>query len=208
MRILLVDDHALVRGGLRRLLVEHHPGAIFGEAESAAGGLATALGSAWDLVILDLSLPGRGGLDVLKDLREARPKLPVIVMTMHAEEQYALRAFRAGAAGYLTKGAAEEDVLAAVERVIAGGKYVTPTLAEALAGALGGGARTAHEELSDREFQVLRMIAAGRSVKQIALELHLSEKTVSTYRTRVLEKLQLDSTAELIRYAISNRIAE
>ncbi len=206
MKILLIDDHALVRGGLRRLLLEHHPGAVFGQAESASTGLATALASAWDLVVLDLSLPGRGGLDVLKDLHEARPQLPVIVMTMHGEEQYAVRAFRAGASGYLTKGAAEEDLIAAVEKVLAGGRYVTPKLAEALAGALGGAARAAHEELSDREFQVLRMIGDGRSVKQIALELHLSEKTVSTYRTRLLEKLQLDSTAELIRYAISNGI--
>lgn len=208
MRVLLVDDHAVVRGGLQRLLAEHHPTAEFRQASTAAEGLACVTREAWSLVILDLSMPGRGGLEVLKEMREAQPGLAVLVMTMHAEEQYALRAFRAGAAGYLTKGSAEDELLVAVEKILGGGKYVSPALAEALAGALGGGAARPHEELSDREFQVLRMIGAGRSVKQIGVQLHLSEKTISTYRTRMLEKLKLETTSELVRYAIVNGLVE
>jgi two-component system invasion response regulator UvrY len=208
LRILLVDDHAVVRGGLRRVLAERHPTAELGQAATAAEGLEQVARDAWDLVILDLSMPGRSGLDVLKEMREARPGLRVLVMTMHAEEQYALRAFRAGAAGYLTKGSAEEELLTAVEKVLGGGKYVSAALAEVLAGALGGATARPHEELSDREFQVLRMIGAGRTVKQISVELHLSEKTISTYRTRMLEKLKLETTSELVRYAIVNGLAD
>ena len=208
MKILLVDDHAVVRGGLQRLLAEHHPAAEFVQASTAAEGLAHVTREAWTLVVLDLSMPGRGGLDVLKEMRDVRPGLPVLVMTMHAEEQYALRAFRAGAAGYVTKGSAEEELVVAVEKILGGGKYVSAPLAEVLAGALGGLAARPHEELSDREFQVLRMIGAGRSVKQIGIDLHLSEKTISTYRTRMLEKLKLETTAELVRYAIVNDLVD
>jgi two-component system invasion response regulator UvrY len=208
VRILLVDDHAVVRGGLQRVLAERHPTAEFGQASTAAEGLARVASETWSLVILDLSMPGRGGLDVLKEMREARPELAVLVMTMHAEEQYALRAFRAGAAGYLTKGSAEDELLAAVEKILSGGKYVTAALAEVLAGAVGGASARPHEELSDREFQVLRMLGAGRTVKQIGTELHLSEKTISTYRTRMLEKLKLETTSELVRYAIVNGLVD
>jgi two-component system invasion response regulator UvrY len=208
VRILLVDDHAVVRGGLQRVLAERHPAAEFAQASTAAAGLSRVTLEAWSLVILDLSMPGRGGLDVLKEMREAAPGLPVLVMTMHAEEQYALRAFRAGASGYLTKGSAEEELLAAVEKILSGGKYVTAALAEVLAGAVGGASARPHEELSDREFQVLRMIGAGRTVKQIGTELHLSEKTISTYRTRMLEKLKLETTSELVRYAIVNGLVD
>jgi two-component system invasion response regulator UvrY len=208
VRILLVDDHAVVRGGLQRVLAERYPAAEFAQASTAAAGLSRVTLEAWSLVILDLSMPGRGGLDVLKEMREAAPGLPVLVMTMHAEEQYALRAFRAGASGYLTKGSAEEELLAAVEKILSGGKYVTAALAEVLAGAVGGASARPHEELSDREFQVLRMIGAGRTVKQIGTELHLSEKTISTYRTRMLEKLKLETTSELVRYAIVNGLVD
>jgi two-component system invasion response regulator UvrY len=208
VRILLVDDHAVVRGGLQRVLAERYPAAEFAQASTAAAGLSRVTLEAWSLVILDLSMPGRGGLDVLKEMREAAPGLPVLVMTMHAEEQYALRAFRAGASGYLTKGSAEEELLAAVEKILSGGKYVTAALAEVLAGAVGGARPRPHEELSDREFQVLRMIGAGRTVKQIGTELHLSEKTISTYRTRMLEKLKLETTSELVRYAIVNGLVD
>jgi two-component system invasion response regulator UvrY len=199
VRILLVDDHAVVRGGLQRVLAERYPAAEFAQASTAAAGLSRVTLEAWSLVILDLSMPGRGGLDVLKEMREAAPGLPVLVMTMHAEEQYALRAFRAGASGYLTKGSAEEELLAAVEKILSGGKYVTAALAEVLAGAVGGASARPHEEL---------MIGAGRTVKQIGTELHLSEKTISTYRTRMLEKLKLETTSELVRYAIVNGLVD
>lgn len=200
MRILIVDDHAIVREGLRRILRDEIDGVTVDEATTAAEALAQARAHELDLVILDLSLPGRGGLDLLKELHQDRPSLPVLVMTMYSEEQYAVRAFRAGASGYLTKGSASTELTAAVRKVAAGGKYVTPTLAERLASSLS--APQLHALLSDRELQVLRMLASGRTVKQIGHELSLSEKTISTYRTRLLDKLQLQTTAELIRYAV------
>lgn len=204
MKILIADDHAIVRRGLREILEEHFPDCTVGEAADAAATLANAGNGEWDLLLLDLSMPGRSGLDLLHDLRVSCPRLSVLVLSVHPEEQYGLRVIRAGAAGYLNKEAAPEALVSAVRRVLAGGKYVGPALAEQLASSLqSGGAPTSepHQRLSDREFQVLARMGQGRSVKEIAAELSLSEKTVSTYRARVLEKLGLHTTAELIRYA-------
>lgn len=202
MRILLVDDHAVVRGGVRRILAEEIPGAEFGEASSGQQGTELALRENWDVVLLDISLPGRNGLDALKQITAAKPRLPVLIMTMHSEDQYALRAFRLGAAGYLNKDCAPADLVAAVHKLAGGGKYVTAAMAEKLAGRLSAGDRPLHELLSDRELEVLRLLATGKTVTQIAADLHLSEKTISTYRARILAKLELKTTADVVRYAI------
>src|SRR5688572_956003 len=202
VRILLVDDHAIVREGLRRILSDVFDELVLGEALSGAEALDRVRRSTWDLVILDISLPGRSGLEVLKDLRKLRPRLPVLVMTMYAEDQYALRSFRAGAAGYISKARAPEDLVEAVRKILDGGKYVSPSVAEHLATTLtSDGGRPLHESLSDRELQVLRMLANGMSVKEIGFELNLSEKTISTYRSRVLEKMNMRTAAQLMRYA-------
>lgn len=203
MRVLIVDDHAIVREGLRRVLEDEFPDLGIAEATNAHQALEQVAEHAWEVIVLDISLPGRGGLDTLKEILRIRPGARVLVMTMYSEEQYALRAFRAGASGYVTKGSASEEVLKAVRKVAEGGRYVTPGLAEHLAAHLSAPREgPAHEVLSDRELQVLRMLALGKKVKDIGNELHLSEKTVSTYRTRILEKMKLESTAELISYAI------
>lgn len=208
MRILLVDDHAVVREGVRRLLSDEFSGSLFGEAASGHEALARVAEAAWDLVILDLSLPGRNGLETLKAVMESSPTLPVLVMTMHSEDQYALRAFRSGAAGYLTKDCGPDELFEAVRKVVAGGKYVTSAIAEKLAGSLSATAKPLHEQLSDREFQVLRMLAIGKTVTQIGRELNLSEKTISTYRARILDKMAMETTAELVHYAIRNGLVE
>ncbi|MBT3296668.1 MAG: response regulator transcription factor [Verrucomicrobia bacterium] len=207
MRIFLADDHGLVRGGLKLMLAEALKDATFGEAEDCRQTLEATLGHHWDLVILDLSMPGRGGLDVLKELRAQQPKTPVLVLSMHAEKQFAVRALRAGAAGYLTKASAGTELIKAVKHILAGGRYVSAALAEQLAAELGrtdGG--VLHERLSAREFEILRMIATGKTVKEIAYEMKLSHNTISTYRTRVLEKMQMRTNAELTHYAISRKL--
>jgi two-component system invasion response regulator UvrY len=209
MRILLVDDHAMVREGVRRILVDELAAAVFGHAATAVEAVDQVRRAPWDVILLDLSLPGRGGLETLKDIHEQRPGVPVVVMTMHSAEQYATRAFRAGAAGFVNKGSSPEELVAAVRKVLTGGKYVSAEAAEYLAGGLGPGSeRPLHESLSDRELQVLRMLAAGKTVKQVGEELSLSAKTVSTYRTRVLEKLRLRTTAQLVRYAVDAGLAD
>jgi two-component system invasion response regulator UvrY len=208
-RILLVDDHRIVRDGLRRILAEALPDATFGEAATATEALVAARSAPWDLVVLDVSLPSRSGLDVLKELRHDRPDARVLMTTMYAEDQYALRSFRAGAAGYITKDSGPDDFVAAVQKVLAGGRYVSPSLAEHLASTLGSDTgRPPHERLSDRELQVLRLLASGLSVKEIGHQLHLSDKTISTYRARVLEKLQLRTAAQLMRYAIGANLVD
>jgi DNA-binding NarL/FixJ family response regulator len=209
MRILLVEDHAIVREGFRRILADTFDNLVCGEAGTGPEALAQVRGGTWDVVVLDISLPGRGGLEILKDIREVRPRLPVLMMTMYPEDQYALRAFRAGASGYITKGSPPDEVVEAVKKVAGGGKYVSATLAEHLAGNLmSDTGRPKHEALSDRELQVLRMIGAGKTVKEIGFDLHLSEKTVSTYRTRLLEKMAMRTTAELVRYAIRSNLVD
>ena len=204
LQFLIADDHAVVRRGVRELLKEAYPAAEFGEAVTAQQALESAWGKAWDLIILDISMPGRSGLDVLRDLVQARPGTPVLVQSMHAEDHFAMRVLRGGALGYITKDSMPDELLRAVDKVLGGGRYVSLSLAEKLAGFLSGGASTRppHEALSDREFQVLRMLSSGRAVKEIGAELNLSIKTISTYRARILEKLQLRTNAELAQYAV------
>jgi two-component system invasion response regulator UvrY len=209
MKILLADDHAMLRSGLKLMLAEAFKDATFGEAENSQQALDAANSQAWSLIILDISMPGRGGLDVLKEIRSQRITTPVLMLSMYAERQFAVRAFRAGASGYLTKASAGTELIRAVERVLAGGRYVSTVLAEQLASVLGGaGNSQLHERLSNREFEILRLIASGKTVKEIAAELSLSGNTISTYRTRILEKMAMHTNAELTYYAISNKLVE
>jgi len=205
MKILLVDDHQVVRQGLKQMLADEYPKAAFGEAGTAAEAVQAIHRQKWDLVLLDLNLPGRGGLDALGDFKAAQPLLPVLVLSMHPEAEFAVQALRAGAAGYLTKQSAAEELLAAVQQALEGGRYITASLAEKLAADVAGDNRQLpHEELSPREFETLRRLATGHSVKEISSSLGLSSKTVSTYRARVLEKLKLRTTVDLARYAMEH----
>ena len=209
MRILIADDHAVFRRGLAETLGEAFSRVTFGEAKTAQETLEHVRRQDWDVVILDISMPGKSGLDILDDLHRLRPKLPVLLLSMHPEGQYARRALKSGAAGYLTKESVPEELKEAVRRVQAGGRYVSATLAETLAFDLRRAPDTpVHELLSDREFQVLRMIASGRTVKQIADDIALSVKTVSTYRARILLKTGMKTTADLIRYALQTHLVE
>src|SRR5437867_8717797 len=209
MRVLIADDHAVFRRGLKETISEAFPKVTFGEAKSAVEALESVRLQNWDIVILDISMPGKSGLDILDDLRRLRPRLPILLLSMHPEEQFARRALKAGAAGYLTKESVPEELKEAVKKVVAGGRYVSATLAEKLAVDLReGGDTPLHELLSDREFQVLRMIASGKAVKDIAEELSLSVKTVSTYRARILEKSGMKTNAELIRYALQSQLVD
>jgi len=208
-RILLVDDHAVVRRGVRDILTEALGKVSFGEAGKPSDAIDKLQSEDWDVVVLDISLPGRGGLDALRDIKRLKPTVPVLVLSMHAEDHYALRALRAGASGYVNKESAAEDLAGAVRKVLAGGTHVSTRLAETLAKSLrSDSSRPAHERLSDRELEVLRGLAAGKTVKQIGIELSLSEKTVSTYRTRLLEKMQMRTNAELIQYALREGLIE
>ena len=202
-RVLLVDDHDVVRKGIRAIL-EDRFAAI--EIREASGGdeALDALSAPFDAVVLDLSMPGRSGIDLLAEIKHRHPKLPVLIMSLHGEEQFAVRALRAGAAGYLTKSAASEQLISAFERIVRGGRYISEAVAERLAVAAGGDLGAPHDRLSDREFEVMRGIASGESVSEIADRIHLSVKTVSTYRARLLEKMGMASNAELTRYAIQN----
>jgi two-component system invasion response regulator UvrY len=204
-RLLLVDDYLIARQGLKQVLKGSFPDAVFGDAASGEEAIRKVRVEDWDAVILDISLPDKTGFEVLKELKLARPKLPVLILSMHSEEQFAVRALRAGASGYLNK--ASPDLLTAVSRVLSGGRYVSPALAERLAGeiALPSG-RSPHELLSDREFQVFRLLASGKTVTAIAKELNLSVPTISTHRARILEKMGMTENADLVQYAIVNRI--
>lgn len=208
LRILLVDDHAVVRRGLRQVLSEGLGGVFFGEAGTTADALSLVRHGSWDLVVLDVSLPGRGGFDVLKDITRIRPGVRVLMLGVQGEEAYAVRAFRAGAAGYVTKGNTPEELVAAAKKVLVGGRYMSAEVAEGLAAGLAKGARAAHELLSAREHQVLRLLASGHTVKEIAAELRLSEKTISTYRARILGKMRMRTTAQLMGYALRAGLVE
>jgi len=207
--MLIIDDHAVVRDGLKRIF-EEQPGTIaFGEASTASEALELARDQDWDVAVLDLSLGGRSGLEVLKELKQLRPKLPVLILSMHSEEQYARRAFKAGAAGYVTKDSPRAELVKAVNKVMSGGRYVSHALAENLVFDLARGTdRPPHEALSNREFEVLRLLASGKTVSEIAAQLTLSDKTISTYRARLLEKMGMKTNAELIYYAINNKLVE
>lgn len=209
LRILIADDHPVVRRGLKEILAESPDMLEIGEAEHPQQILDLAQAGQWDVVILDLGLPGRGGMDVLRELRQLKPKLPVLILSMQPEDQYAVRALRAGAAGYLTKDAAPEHLLDAIRKVSDGGRFVTGAVAEQLADQLNlDPARPPHETLSDREYQVLKLIGSGATVSAIADRLSLSTKTVSTYRARLLEKMHLKNNAELMQYAIRHRLVD
>lgn len=207
IRVLIADDHSVVREGIKQILNGTSEIKVVDEASNGEEVMRKARTVEWDVLILDISMPGRSGFDILLDLQSELPHRPVLVLSMHAEDQYARRVLKAGASGYLTKESVPEELIKAIRKVVDGGKYVSPGLAEQLAFEVGSPASlTPHETLSDREFQVLRMIAGGQSVSQIALELSLSVKTVSTYRARILEKMNLATNADLIHYAIDNKL--
>jgi two-component system, NarL family, invasion response regulator UvrY len=209
IRILIVDDHVMIRQGLRQILSDVFIKAIFGEASSGNDALEQVGKGSWDIVLLDITMPGKSGVDVLKQIVDAQPNIAVLVLSMHPEEQYAVRVLKSGAAGYITKNTASEEVIGAVKKVLAGGKYVSAALAESLAANLNApGGKAPHEMLSDREYQVMRFIALGKSVKEIAYELSLSVKTISTYRTRIMEKTKLKTNADIIRYAVHEKLVE
>jgi two-component system, NarL family, invasion response regulator UvrY len=208
-RILIIDDHEIVRDGLKKILNEQPDDKTFGEASTAAEALRLVAEQDWDVVVLDLSLGGRSGLEVLKELKQIRPRLPVLILSMHSEEQYARRAFRAGAAGYITKDSPRAELVKAINKVAAGGRYVSPALAEELVIDLERRSDgPPHETLSDREFEVLCLIASGKTVGEIASLLSLSDSTISTYRARILEKMGMKTNAELTHYAIQNSLVE
>ena len=209
LKVLIADDHAVVRRGLIEILLHELKDPICGEAENSQQVLAQVRSQTWDLVILDVSMPGRSGIDVLSDLKRERPKLPVLVLSMHPEDQYGKRVLKAGASGYMNKNSAPEELIKAIRKVLAGGRYVSPALAEKLALDLSEDlGHLPHEALSDREFEVLRMIGSGKTISLIAKELHLSAATISTYRARILEKMKMTTTAELMRYAFQNHLVE
>jgi DNA-binding NarL/FixJ family response regulator len=209
MRILVADDHPIFRAGLKEILAKETDVNFIGEADTGHKALELTRKQRWDVVVLDITMPGKGGLEVLQELRRERPKLPVLVLSAHPEDQLALRLLKAGAAGYLTKDKAPQVLLSALRKIVHGGKYVSESLAEKVTlEVLSGTARSLHEELSDREYQIMRMIAEGKTVKEIAKELFLSVRTVSTYRARVLEKMNMKTNAELIRYALQNKLVD
>jgi DNA-binding NarL/FixJ family response regulator len=208
-KILLVDDHEVVRDGIKKIFDEQPETIVFGQAGTAAEALSLAREEDWDVVVLDLSLGARSGLEVLKELNQLRPRLPVLILSMHSEEQYARRAFKSGAAGYITKDSPRTELLNAIKKVIKGGRYLSPTLAETLVFDIERGTdRPPHAALSDREFEVMKLIASGKKVTEIAGILSLSDKTISTYRTRILEKMNMRTNAEIIRYAIQNKLVD
>jgi DNA-binding NarL/FixJ family response regulator len=207
MRILCVDDHAIFRHGVKQILLQHDRQTKIGEAATAEAAMQLAREARWDMVILDLSLPSRSGFQVLSDLKQEQPGLPVVVLSMHAEDEYAIRALRNGASGYVTKESAPEELITAVQRVTRGGRYMTPALAEKLAFAMASPSTQApHHILSERELEVLQLIGAGKSLKEIAALLALSVKSVGTYRARELEKMNMSTNADQIRYVIVHNL--
>jgi two-component system, NarL family, invasion response regulator UvrY len=209
MKILLTDDHAVVRQGLKLILADHFKRAVFGEARNAQEAFTRVAKETWDVAVLDVTMPGRSGLEVLKEMKRLRPKMPVLVLSMHPEDQFAVRMLKTGAAGYLTKESAGSELVGAIEKVLGGGRYISASLAERMASYLDMDVQKApHERLSNREFLVLRMIASGKTVSQIARELSLSVKTISTYRSRLLEKMDLKNNAELTHYAVQKNLVD
>lgn len=207
LNILIADDHAVVRKGLKQILLEEYPSARIGEAADAETLVAQVINETWDIVICDMNMPGRSGLDALSQLKQVAPNIPVLIMSMYPEDQYALRVLKAGAAGYLGKDSIHDEIIRAVQTVLLGKKFITPSVAEKLANAYRDDTgQQPHELLSDREFDVFKLLAAGKSVSEIATQLSLSSTTVSTYRARIIEKMNLRSNAALTRYAIEKKI--
>lgn len=205
IRILIADDHAIVRAGLRQFIADQIDMEVTGEAATGDEAIALVRSEEFDIVLLDISMPDKNGIDTLRAIKQIRPELPVLILSGHAEEQYAVNLLRAGASGYVNKEAASTQLVGAARTVVQGRKYVSPTLAQVLAeGVAGGTDEPLHAQLSQREFQIFRKLAGGQAVSQIADELHLSVKTVSTYRTRVLEKMGMRSNADLTYYAVKN----
>ncbi len=208
-KVLIVDDHAVVREGLKQILAETPEMVVASEARTGEEALEKVASEHYDIVVLDISLPDMSGLEVLKQIKDLHPQLGVLVLTIHPEEQYAVRVLQAGASGYMTKETAPDELVAAIRKIAQGGKYVSSTLAEKLAFDLGPDAKAApHAALSDRELRVLHLMASGKTITAISKELCISRKTVSTYRRRILDKMRMETTAELIRYAIENELIE
>jgi DNA-binding NarL/FixJ family response regulator len=207
MKVIIADDHSIVRKGLKQILLEEYPFAQVSEASNAEELIKLVMSDTWDVVITDLSMPGRSGLDALRQIREAFPKLPVLVLSMHPEDQYAIRVLKAGASGYLNKDTAQDELIQAMRKVLIGKKYISARVAEQMAEVIEGNTDSAlHELLSDREFDVLKMLASGKSVSEIAVSLSLSSTTVSTYRARIMDKMKMKSNADLTRYALENKL--
>ena len=209
IKILIADDHAVVRRGLKQIVSETRDMKVTGEAGNGAEVIEKTSKNDYDAVVLDITMPGVNGLDILKQLKQGRPRLPVLVLSVHSEEQYAVRALRAGAAGYLTKESAPDELIAALRAIARGKKYVTPSLADKLVASVGMEIdQPLHERLSDREFQVLRLIASGKRSQEIAEELFLSPKTISTFRSRILQKTGLKNNAELTYYSVKHGLVD
>lgn len=210
MKIIIADDHALIRKGLKEILQQVEGLVLLDEAQNGSELLLKLSQKDYDIIVLDISMPGKSGLDVLKDIRRIKPDIPVLILSVYPEEQYAIRVLKSGASGYLTKDSAPDELVNAIKKIVNGGKYISSSLAEILATEVksGGVINMLHENLSDREFQVMKMLAAGKTVKEISEELFLSPKTVSTYRTRIYEKMKFSSKSELTGYAIKNGLID
>jgi two-component system, NarL family, invasion response regulator UvrY len=208
-RVLIADDHEVLRRGLKSILTEAFSDLMAGEATNAQQAIEAVEKQSWDVVLLDINMPGRSGLEALQDIKRLRPQLPVVVLSVFAEQDYAVRAFKLGACGYVSKQSASSELLAAISKALAGGRYVTPALAEALAATVAGATPAMpHEMLSNRELEVLRLVALGKPLKEIAGELSLSEKTIGTYRLRISQKLGLSTNVELARYAMQHKLVD
>jgi DNA-binding NarL/FixJ family response regulator len=209
MRILIADDHPVVRHGLKQILASDPQLSVVGEAKNGIEFLELARKLEWDVAIMDFSMPGKSGLDLLKEIKREHPQRPVLVLSMYPEDVHATRVLKAGGAGYLNKASASEELTQALRKVVSGGKYVSPSLAEKIALDLApDGQKPLHEELSDREYRVMWLLASGKQIKQVAREMFLSASTVSTYRSRILKKLKLSGNADLVRYAIKHQLVE
>lgn len=207
IRILIADDHTVVRRGLKQILLEEFPSAHIEDVSDAEEMVRKVMSSSWDVVVSDLSMPGRSGLDALQQIKHSYPNLPVLILSIHPEEHYALRVLKAGASGYLSKDTASDELVKAVKKVLLGKKYISPTVAENLADTLSSGAeKLPHEALSDREFDVMKQLAAGKSVSEIADMLSLSVTTISTYRARVMTKMNLKTNPDLTKYALEHKL--
>lgn len=205
LKVLIVDDHTMIRVGLREIIHKAFAGALIGEARDGEDALKQIRKQNWDLAVMDISMPGRSGIDILQDIKLERPKLSVLIISMHKEDQFAMRVLKAGAAGFISKHSTSEELIKAIHKILAGEHYVSPAVAEKMICDLGQKTKNLpHESLSNREMQVLCMFATGKTNKQVASKLSLSVKTISTYRARILEKTRMKSNAELICYAIKN----
>lgn len=209
MRVLIADDHPVVRHGLKQILASESQLSVVGEAKNGDEALEMARKLDWDVAVVDYSMPGKSGLELLKEFKREYPNRPVLILSMYPEEVHATRVLKAGAAGYLNKASACEELALAIRKIVGGGKYISPSLAEKMVLELGPDARKPlHEELSDREYRVMWLLASGKQVKQIAKEMFLSASTISTYRSRIFKKLQLTSNAGLVRYAIKHQLMD